>query len=134
MSKKQPIIIQFESDDNYITVVDLVLFNMGLERTKYALGIDESRKLLEEINTKKLNPDIALVASYLGKGIDDGAKLTKRLKEYSPNVKVIAYTEDDEAKWGDYLSLKSTDAEETSLIAILEKLTGTGFNFDNSKA
>ena len=74
-----------------------------------------------------------MISSYLGKSSLDGKSLAEKIRKISPDTKIIAYTADDEADWGDFLAIKSSDGQEHSLIAILSKLTGKEFNFDNSK-
>ena len=127
---KDPVIVQFDFDDNYSTVVDLIFYNIGLSRSFFGRTYSEAEKYISQLSSTKKYPDIALVATYLGKGSMDGQEIAKKLKEASPKTTIIAYTADDEAKWGDYLALKSSD--ETTLIKVLEKLTGKSFNYDNS--
>ena len=131
--KKDPVLVQFDFDENYATVVDLICYNLGINSGKYFNNNADAEKYLMIVNKDKDFPDIALISSYLGKTHEDGQILAKKLKEISPKTVVIAYTADDEAKWGDHLAIKSSDGQEHSLIAILSKLTDKEFNFDNSK-
>ncbi len=131
--KKDQVLVQFDFDENYATVVDLICFNLGIDSGKYFRNNADAEKYLMIMSREKNYPDIALISSYLGKGSQDGRNLAEKLRQISPNTKIIAYTADDEADWGDYLAIKSSDGQEHSLIAILSKLTGKEFNFDNSK-
>lgn len=130
---KDPVIVQFDHDENYATVFDLICFNLGIDSGKYFKNIKEAQTYISILQKDKQFPDIAVIASYLGKNITDGELLAKRIKELSPKTIIIAYTEDDEAKWGDYLALKSGDDKDSNLIDILTKLTGKEFKFDNAK-
>ena len=130
---KDKILVQFDFDENYGTVVDLICFNLGIDSGKYFKTFKDANAYLMIINKSKDFPDIAIIAGYLGRGSTDGEELAKKFREISPKTKIIAYTADDEAKWGDYLAIKSSDGQENSLIGILAKLTGKEFNFDNSK-
>lgn len=130
---KSPVLVQFDHDDNYATVVDLICYNMGIDSGKYFNNVKDAEKYLMIMEKEKAFPDIAIISSYLGKSSHDGESLAKKIKEISPNTVVIAYTVDDEANWGDYLALKSSDGNDKSLIAILQKLTKASFNYDNSK-
>jgi hypothetical protein len=127
------VLVQFDFDENYATVVDLICFNLGVDSGKYFRTLKDANAYLMIISRSKEFPDIAIISSYLGRSSSDGEELAKRLREVSPKTKIIAYTADDEAKWGDFLAIKSSDGQENSLIAILAKLTGKDFNFDNSK-
>ena len=128
-----PKIVQFDSDENYATVVDLVCFNLGINSGKYFNNLKDAQTYLNIIQKSKEFPDIALISNYLGKSSLDGQDLAKNLKQISPKTIIIAYTADEEATWGDELALKSTDGVEHSLIAILSKITGKEFKFDNAK-
>jgi len=130
---QNPVIIQFDEDDSYFMVVEMICFNMGLEMGPKASSIDESRKLVREIENKKLLPDIAIIASYLGYDFTDGEKLAIKLKEIAPNIKIIAYSTDPETSWGDYLAVKSGLDQSKSLVSILSELTGKTFKTSNIK-
>jgi len=132
--KKDPVIVQFDYDENYATVVDLICFNLGIDSGKYFRTLKDANTYLMLIEKSKEFPDIALITNYLGRGSTDGEEIAKKLKEISPKTIIIAYTEDDEADWGDHLALKSSDGDDKSLIALLEKLTKTSFNYDNSQS
>jgi len=127
------VIVQFDYDENYATVVDLICFNLGVDSGKYFRTIKDAHTYLTMIDKSKEFPDIAIITNYLGRSSIDGEEVAKKLKIISPDTTVIAYTEDDEADWGDHLALKSGDGEDKSLITLLEKLTKTTFNYDNSK-
>lgn len=131
--KSDPVLVQFDYDENYATVVDLICFNLGIDSGKYFRNNTDAEKYLLILKKSNQFPDIALISSYLGKNSLDGKNLADKIKQISPKTKIIAYTADDEADWGDYLAIKSSDGQEHSLIAILSKLTGKEFNFDNSK-
>ena len=126
-------IVQLDFDDNYATVVDLIFYNLGLSRAYFAKSYAQAEKYINEVSRTKAYPDIVLVDSYLGRGSSDGESIARKLKDLNAKTTIIAYTADDEAKWGDYLALKSGDGEDSDLIKILEKLTGKAFNYDNAK-
>ncbi len=130
---KDPVIVQFDHDENYATVFDLICFNLGVDSGKYFKNIKEAKSYLDILQKEKDYPDIAVIASYLGRDINDGELLAKKIREISPKTKIIAYTEDDEAKWGDYIAMKSGDDKDGNMVEILSKLTGKEFKFDNAK-
>ena len=49
----KPVIIQFDADENYHTVVEVVAYNMDLKITDHATNIKQSRKVLEKVQQKK---------------------------------------------------------------------------------
>lgn len=130
---KPPVIIQFDGDDNYHTVADLVMFNMDLEIAARAKGLKSARDLFKKIEDKKLTPEVALVSGFLGRDQGDGRQVVKKLRQLAPNIKVIAYTVDPEADWGDELAIKSHTEGEHTLIKTLERVTGHTFKGDNAE-
>ena len=124
-------IVQFDEDDSYFMVLDMICYNMGLKISAYGRNIEESRRIVKNIENKELVPQIAVIANYLGNDFFDGEKLTKKLKELVPDIKVIAFVTDPETAWGDYLAIKSGQDQSKSLVGILETLTGKKFNASN---
>jgi hypothetical protein len=133
MNKEKPVIIQFESDENYMTVADLICYNMGLEVAAKANSIQAARELIAKIEKKELNPDIAIVSSVIENNFSEGEKLAKKLREIAPELKIIAFTELEDEKFGDKLALKSGASLQDTLIAALHDLTGHDFNGSNVK-
>lgn len=127
-------IVQFDSDENYATIVDLICFNLKLDSGKYFRSVKEANMYISMISKTKEFPNIAIISNYLGTSRSDGEEIAKKLRELNPSIKIIAYTVDDETAWGDYLALKSKEDKEHDIIDILSKLTGKEFNFDNSKS
>ena len=130
---ENPVIIQFDDDDNYFTVVEIMGYNMDFKVAACAQSIDATRKVISKIESKQLQPDIAIISNYLGYNFDDGSKLAKKLREIAPKIKIIAYVTDPETTWGDYVALKGAREQEKTLVAILEKITGKVFVTSNIK-
>jgi len=130
---QNPVIIQFDEDDSYFMVVEMICFNLGLELGPKAQSIDETRKIIRDIEDKKFIPNIAIIANYLGYDFSDGEKLAVKLKEIAPEIKIIAYSTDKETTWGDYLAVKSGLDQSKSLVQILCELTGKEFKTSNIK-
>jgi len=127
-----PVIIQVDEDENYHTVADLICYNMGLSISAKGRSISEAKDIIASIEAKRLIPDIAIISSMLEFNLEDGMKLAKKLRELVPGIKIIAYTSDDEAKWGDILVKKTSKDNDETLIIALEKLTHQEFNFSNA--
>jgi hypothetical protein len=130
---QNPVIIQFDEDDSYFMVVEMICFNLGLTLQKTASSIDGARAIIKEIEAKKIKPDIAIIASYLGYDFSDGEKLAVKLKEIAPEIKIIAYSTDPETNWGDFLAVKSGLDQSKSLVNILCEITGKEFKASNIK-
>jgi len=126
-----PVIIQIDDDENYLTVGEIICFNMGLTIRVTARNVNEAKAIISQIEQKKLKPDIAIISSFIEVDIDDGMKLAKKLRELVPSIKIIAYTTDKDTTWGDALAEKTTRDSSKSLIAALEKFTNKPFNFNN---
>ncbi|MFQ5493637.1 MAG: hypothetical protein ACE5DX_05780 [Candidatus Dojkabacteria bacterium] len=129
---KKPVIIQFEADDNYVTVVDLIAFNMGLEINAVASSVKQAKALFEQIESGKLKPEIVIVSSFLQKNHLDGKQVAEKIRQLSPKAKIIAYSVIPDTDWGDYLAIKSGKDTNKTLVQILVDLTGNDFNMDNS--
>ena len=124
-------ILQFDDDDKYFTVVDLICYNMGISITAHASNINDIRAIIAKIEQKQLKPDIAIVSDYLGNNFEDGSKLAKKLKEICPNIKIIAYVIDPEIEWGDFKALKASKDINKNIIGMLQQLTGHTFKDTN---
>jgi|PlaIllAssembly_1097288.scaffolds.fasta_scaffold364476_2 lipid A disaccharide synthetase len=128
---KEPVIIQFDEDESFFTVVDLICFNMDLKLAARAKNIEQARHLVKQIETKVLKPDIAIISDYLGNSFDDGMLLTKKIKSLNPQIKVIAYVTDPEIQWGDILAIKGSKSADRTLTMALTELTGKTFKASN---
>lgn len=126
-------IVQFDGEENYHTVVDLILFMMGIDIVERASSINSAKKVFEKIEAGKIKPNVAIVSAFLQKDHKDGEQVAKKLRELIPDIKIIAYTVLDDVEWGDYLAIKTTQDQEKGLIKILEEISGKEYRFDNSK-
>lgn len=131
MSKKT--IIQFETDDFYFLTLDLVLYNMGLEKVIRAADKDEARKLFDKIKSKKIVPDVAIVDTYIGNNNDDGEKIAKMLKEELSDIIIVGYSIMETSSWADFEVIKSGKEQDKSLITVLEQILETKFNYSEMK-
>ena len=131
MDTENPVIIQIDEDENYLTIGELICFNMGLTISAKAKSIIEAKEIITRIEAKRLKPDIAIISSMIELNLDDGMKLTKKLREIVPEIRIIAYTTDAEANWGDKLALKTSKDSKETLIRALEEYTKHSFKFSN---
>lgn len=130
---KDPSIILLEWDENFHIVVDMVLYNMDFKMARYGQNIEQIRNIFKEIEEKKLTVDLAIVASFLGNTHEDGKKAAQKLRQISPQTKIIAYTHMVDEDWGDALAIKGTNEISQSLISAIEKFTGKAFKGSNVK-
>lgn len=128
---ENPVIVQFDEDENYNTVLELICFGMGLKISAFGKTIAETRSILDRIQRKEIKPDIAIITSMLEVDLNDGRKLEKKLKELVPSIKTIAYSVDPEVDWGDFKAVKSAKDNTGSIIAVLEQLTGKKYKYNN---
>lgn len=128
---KDPVIIQIDDDENYLTIGDLLCYNMGLSISARARTINEAKEIIARIQAGRLKPDIAIISSMIEVDLNDGMKLAKKLRELVPTIKIIAYSLDKEDDWGDIIAVKTTKESKDSLISALEELTGHSFKFSN---
>lgn len=141
MSKptKQLTIIQFESEDYYRSVVDLILTSAGQQIAAVARNLAETRQLAADIEAGKLKPDVAIIDTIIENHHGEGAQIAKKLKELVPGIKLIAYTimKDDGAiadpenpqrnpsnDWADYVAIKSNRVPGQTIIRGLDELFG----------
>lgn len=131
MENKNPVIIQVDDDENYLTIGELVCFNMGLNIAAKARTVNEAKEIIARIVAGRLKPDIAIISSMIEVDLNDGRKLAKKLREIVPGIKIIAYALDKEEDWADVIAVKTTKDSKDSLISALEDLTGHSFKFSN---
>ncbi|KXK26394.1 MAG: hypothetical protein TR69_WS6001000397 [candidate division WS6 bacterium OLB20] len=127
----KPVIIQFDGDENYHTVVDLICFNMDLEVSRHANSIKSARRIFADIEDGKLKPTIAIVASFLERDHRDGSIVAKKLREIAPDIKIIGYTVIEDEDWYDELAVKSNRNPEKTVIDVLARLTRHSFKSSN---
>ncbi len=132
MSKQQPVkkelcVIQFESEDFYRAVADQILYTVGLEITESARNKKQAAQLLEKIQQQKLKPDLAIIDTILETDHSEGEIIATKLRELSPQTKIIAYTIMDDTPWGDYLAIKSNRIPDHTLIRGLSELFALQF-------
>jgi CheY-like chemotaxis protein len=126
MSKlqKPKVIIQFDSEEFYRAVVDLILSDNGMGLTATASNKTQTEELLGKIKRGELKPDLAIIDSMLENTHEEGAKIAAALKSVAPDVKIIAYTIIPEQDWADYVAIKSNKDPNHTLIKGLEELYG----------
>ncbi len=121
---KPQTIIQFESEEFYRAVVDLIMSNNGMSVAAVASNKPETENLLGRIKRGELKPDLAIIDSLLENTHEEGAKIAAALRSLVPEVKIIAYTIILEQEWADYVAIKSNKDTNHTLIKGLEELYG----------
>lgn len=106
-SKTSKIIIQFESEDFYQAVVNQILYTADIQVAAAARNKREAEQLLGKIIKGEIKPDLAIIDTLLEDNHTEGEKIAAKIKEVSPETKIIAYTIWDEAPWADYHAIKS---------------------------
>ena len=135
MVKKDFCIIQFDPDDYYITVVDLILSVWGLKLCQYAKGYKSIAKIFENIKSKKLPKiDIAIIESYIGRSEKDGFNIATKLREIFPDIRIIGYSTMSTSEWADYEAIKGLKDSQKKITDILAKLTGNEYLLKNPGA
>ncbi len=120
--KKQYSIVMFEPEDFYISAADLILFNCGQKISAKATNRAQAQKIVSDIQTKKLKPDLAIIEAMIENTENEGEQVAKRLKELVPDIKIIAYTILEEQPWADYVAIKSQLDPSKTLIKGLNEL------------
>ncbi|KKQ36081.1 MAG: hypothetical protein US52_C0009G0003 [candidate division WS6 bacterium GW2011_GWA2_37_6] len=126
-------IIQFDPDDFYITMVNLVLYNMGTELAGSAFDLETSKTLVDKITRKEIKPEIAIIEAHMGKSEYDGDKIAAKLKELVPEIKIIGFSTYETEKWSDIQAMKTLKDTDKSIIKALEGATGLTFENSNVK-
>lgn len=126
MAKVQPTIIQFDSEKYYISVVNLMLFNVDLEVQHTAIGKRQASELMGKIQRGEVVPTLAIIDTMVEDQHDEGEKIATRLKELAPKVKIIAYTILPEPiTWADEVAIKSQRDGNRTMVQALSKLLKT---------
>lgn len=126
-------IVQFDPDDFYITLVDLVIDKWGLKHGGGAHNLHTSEQLVEKIQRKEIIPDIAIVEAHMGKSEYDGQKIAEKLKELVPGIQIIGFSTYETAQWADVEAQKSLRDPEATIIRALSELTNLEYEISNVK-
>lgn len=126
-----PVIIQFDTDDYYMTVVDLILSVWGIKTAKKIYSMDGADKLVSQIKSGQLKPDIAIVDSYMNRSEVDGENIARFLKTLLPNIKIVGFSTEETKKWADYEAIKGNKKDKTSIIEALTTLLNQEYQFSN---
>ncbi|MBD3363535.1 hypothetical protein GF362_07510 [Candidatus Dojkabacteria bacterium] len=130
--KKNYTIVQFETDDFYHYTLDLVLYNMNQKPAIKVTNKKELRKIVKDIQNKKIKPDVAIIDTYIDIDHDDGEKIAQKLREIYPEIKIIGYSIMETSKWADYEIIKSNKDQTKTIVKILEKVLGIDFSWANT--
>jgi len=125
-------LIMFESDENYITVADIICFNMGLKLGVTARSVAEAKNLFARIANQELKPEIAIVTNFLERDANDGSQIAKKLRELLPEIKIVAYSFVADENWADKVAVKASTDVGHSLISVLSDLTHKKFKNSNN--
>ncbi len=132
MKKGQFQIIQFDPDDFYITLLDLILDHWGIKHTGSAHNLHTSKELVKQIETGHIKPNIAIIEAHMGKSEFDGQKIAERLRELVPGIQIIGFSTYETKQWADYEAIKTLKNSEASIIKTLSKLTGWEYEISNA--
>lgn len=128
MTKKEaPMVLQFETDDFYQFALDLVLYNMGLKPAEKIGKKVDVKKAIQDIESKKMQPDVVVVDSYMGISNEDGSKIAEKIRDISPSTKIIGYSIMD-TDWADFSIIKSQRDTDRTVVKVLEEALGRKFD------
>lgn len=129
---KQFQIIQFDPDDFYITLVDLLLDQWGIQHAGSAHNLHTSKEIVSKIESGELKPDIAIIEAHMGKSEYDGQKIAEKLRELVPGIQIVGFSTYETAQWADFEAIKTLKDSEATIIKILSKITGLEYEITNS--
>lgn len=129
---KDPIIIQFDPDDFYITLVDLVLDHWHISHAGSAFNLETATNLVQKIQQKEIKPNIAIVEAHMGKSEYDGQKIAEKLRELVPDIKIVGYSTYETKQWADMEAIKSLKDNSATIIKTLSEITGLEYEITNS--
>lgn len=133
-SANKPVIIQFESEEFYRAVVSQLLYTVDMELAATAKSKKDAEKLIGKIINKELTPTIAIVDSLLEDRHSEGEVIAKKIREVSPETKIIAYTILEDVEWADYVAIKSNRIPSKTIIRGLADLLKIEFPTSNDAA
>ncbi|HEX9804790.1 MAG TPA: hypothetical protein VGA67_03845 [Candidatus Dojkabacteria bacterium] len=131
--KKKLSIIQFDSDDHYFTVIDLILSTWGMELAGKAFSPNSATRLFERIQKGEIKPDIAIVEADMGKSEEDGKKISAKLRDAAPGIKIIGFSVIENSEWSDYEAIKGLKDTNKVITDILSKVTGNEYKISNTE-
>lgn len=133
MTKENPVIIQFETDDYYQHILDLVLYNMGLDSAVKVKSIDENKAMFKRIESKNIVPDVVVIDTYMKNDNEDGRKIADRIRQISPNTKIVGYSIMQTNEWADFEIIKTNRDVEKTIIKVLEQVLEREFNYSDQE-
>lgn len=132
MTNKEKIIIQFDPDEHYFVVTDLILGSWGMELQGKAKDSHSSLMLVERIEKKELKPDVAIIEAYMGKSEEDGMKIAKRLRELNPEIVIIGFSTFETESWADIEAIKGLKDSTKRITDVLSGVTGNQYSISNA--
>lgn len=133
MEKEKPVIIQFESEHFYYAVVNQILFTIENKVAAVAKNKAQAQQLLGQIARGEIKPTIAIIDSLLENNHEEGGIIAAKLKELSPETKIIAYTIIEEQPWADYVAIKSNRIPSKTITSGLSEILGINFEDENAR-
>lgn len=123
-------IVQFETDDFYQNVLDLVLYNFDSEFIFLKVNNkEEAREMVKKIEKGEVKPDIAVVDTFIGINNDDGKKIAQKLREINPKVKIVGYSIMETSEWADTEIIKSHRDQTKTIVKAFEDLLDMEFKY-----
>lgn len=129
MSNK--VVVQFDPDDHYFTVTDLILSTWGMKLTDTAHNLGSATRIVSKIEKGKLKPDIAIIESYMTKSEQDGKKIAEKLKKLLPEITIVGFSTFETNEWADHEAIKGLKDSNKIITDILSDIIGKEYKLSN---
>lgn len=125
-------IVHFDNTEHDVDSMNLILFNWGIELAGKAYNKKSAKALLEDIKSKKIIPDIAIIDAFVSKSETEGEKLAEIIRDINKDVKIIGYSTYETEEWADFSVGKGEFKNDNKITDILGELIGEKYNYDNA--
>jgi hypothetical protein len=125
--KNQKSIVLFDTDPYYRINVELLLDRVGLNLTRAVSNVEESKKLVKDMESGAIKPDVVFMDDYLAQNFNDASRIAEKLKSINKEVKIVHYTivrDEEQPKWADAVVIKSGLDNNHSFYETLGELIG----------
>ncbi|MBP9758360.1 hypothetical protein KBD45_01585 [Candidatus Dojkabacteria bacterium] len=129
--KKDLVFVQFETDEFYQIVLDLVLLYFGIKPALKISNREALKQYINDLQKSQRKPDFVVLDTFIGINNEDGKQIAEKLRQVSPSTKIIGYSIMETNEWADFEVIKSSRDQSKTLVRMLETALNEKFNYSD---